>query len=121
MFLNKTSKITALNRGAGLALIAVLGLGACAKPGDRIRFEGNYYPAKAKKEGDDRTQFAVTVRRVEQGLKGALEAGRFEGTRYCVETYGDSTITWSPAQGPDDFAGSADGGSLTLRGGCVKW
>lgn len=103
------------------ALVGLMGLSACAKPGDRVRFEGNYYPSKAKKESDDRTKFAVTVRRIDQGLKGALEAGRYEGTRYCVETFGDSTITWAQAQGPDDFAGSVEGASLTLRGACVKW
>ncbi|MBZ8119639.1 hypothetical protein KUD11_13400 [Roseovarius sp. LXJ103] len=104
-----------------LALVGILSLSACAKPGDRVRFDGNYYPAKAKKESDDRTQFEVTVRRSDQGLNGALEAGRYEGTRYCVETFGDSTITWAPSQGPDDFAGSADGASVSLRGSCVKW
>lgn len=104
-----------------LALVAALALGACTRPGDRMLFEGNFYPAKAKKDGDDRTEFEVSVRRIGQGLSGALEAGRFEGTRYCVETYGDSTIVWKPAQGPDDFAGNAEGDTLTLRGGCVKW
>lgn len=102
------------------SLAAILALGACAKPGERMLFEGQFYPAKAKK-GATREEVIVTVRRIDQGLKGAREAGRYEATRYCVETVGDSTIDW--VQGPDAADGVlvTEGGNLVLRGTCVKW
>lgn len=102
------------------SLAAILALGACAKPGARMLFEGNYYPAKAKK-GETREDVIVTVRRIDQGLKGAREAGRHEATRYCVETVGDSTIEW--LRGPDAEEGVllTQGGNLVLQGRCVKW
>lgn len=103
-----------------MAVISALGLTACAKPGERTLFEGKYYPAKVKK-GATREEFVVSVRRVDQGIKGAREAGRFEATRYCIETVGDSTIEW--LQGPDAEDGRliTEGGNLVLSGTCVKW
>ena len=103
-----------------LGLAAVLAVSACAKTGDRVRFAGNYYPAKAKKAGE-RHVFTVTVRRVNQGLPGAREAGRYAGTTYCIKHFGDSTIAWNP--GPDDPAARiiAQNGNLVLRGVCNKW
>lgn len=103
-----------------VAVASVLGLTGCVKPGERMLFEGKYYPAKAKK-GATREEFVVSVRRIDQGLKGAREAGRYEATRYCVETVGDSTIQW--VQGPDAEDGRliTEAGNLVLRGNCVKW
>ncbi|MEI4194682.1 hypothetical protein [Roseovarius sp. E0-M6] len=103
-----------------LAMTGALVATGCAKPGERVRFDGNYYPAKAKKVGE-RHNFVVTVRRVDQGIDGAREAGRYEGTDYCVKLFGDSTIAWNP--GPDDAASRivADNGNLVLRGTCNKW
>ncbi len=101
-------------------LVGALALGACAKPGERVLFDGKYYPARVKKDGDQRENFVVTVQRVEQGLNGAREAGRYEGITYCVENYGSSDITW--INGPEDEAAAlTDSGNLVLRGSCVKW
>jgi hypothetical protein len=102
-------------------LAAGLGLTACGKPGERVLFDGHYYPARLTKSGETREQFSVVVRNVAQGLEGAREAGRFEGTTYCVETFGDSAITWQPGYGPDDGQAITDNGSLVLRGSCVIW
>ncbi len=103
------------------ALAAALALTACGKSGERVRFDGNYYPAKLSKSGDRREEFVVTVSDVAQGISGARAAGRFEGTTYCVETFGDSDITWQPGYGPEDGSAISDNGSLLLRGSCVKW
>ncbi|RKF15007.1 hypothetical protein D6850_09105 [Roseovarius spongiae] len=105
---------------AGL-LAAAFALSACAKPGERVRFDGNYYPAKAKKAGDARENFVVSVRRVGQGIEGARAAAAYEGTRYCIKNFGDSTITWQPGADPADGALRVEGDALTVRGSCVKW
>ncbi|QIE44128.1 hypothetical protein G5B38_00510 [Pseudohalocynthiibacter aestuariivivens] len=102
-------------------LAAMLVLGACAKPGEREMFDGKYYPAKAKKDGDRREDFVVTVRRVGQGIEGARKAGRHEGIRYCVETYGDSAIEWKPGSDPEAATVVTEGDALTMRGSCVEW
>lgn len=102
-------------------MIALLALGACAKPGERTLFDGKYYPTRAKKDGERREDFVITVKRADQGISGAREAGRWEATRYCVETYGDSTITWQPGSDPDGEAAITEGGSLIMRGSCVEW
>ncbi len=102
-------------------LAAVLALGACTKPGERELFDGKFYPAKAKKDGDRRENFSVSVRRVGQGIEGARKAGRHAGIRYCVETFGDSAITWKPGSDPDAATVVTEGDSLTLRGSCVEW
>ena len=106
----------------GLAIAAGLGLSACTKKSERVLFDGNYYPTKAKPAGkDDRKSFVVTVRRADQGLDGAREAGRHGGTGYCIREFGTSDIVWT--RGPDAEDGTLEvaGGSLILRGDCVLW
>lgn len=107
-------------RSLGAILIALLAVSGCTRPGERVMFDGKYYPTKARK-GETREQFTVTVRRAAQGIDGAREAGRFEATRYCIETVGDSTIHWT--RGPDGAGGPlvTEGGNLVLSGSCVKW
>lgn len=104
----------------GLTL-AALALGACAKPGDRVLFDGKYYPTRAKKAGETRQSFVVTVRRADQGIEGARKAGRWEATRYCIKLVGDSTVDWQPGYDPEGGAAVVEGGNLILRGACVKW
>jgi len=100
---------------------ATLALSACAKPGDRVKFNGKYYPAKVKKVGDSRETFVVSVQRAEQGIEGARQAGEFEAITYCVEKFGDSTIAWEHGQDADTAVLQTEGGRLTMRGSCVKW
>lgn len=104
-----------------LAVAGML-LGACTERAERVYFDGNYYPAKAKRVSrDDREAFVATVRRTDQGLAGAREAGRHAGVEYCIENYGTSGIDW--AAGPDapKEALTVRNGSLVLRGRCVTW
>ena len=110
-----------INHIIGLVIAAGLTLSACAKPGERVLFDGKYYPAKVSKGKDARENFTVTVRRANQGLPGAREAGRYEATRYCIKNFGDSKIEWSV--GPDsDQALISDGGdTVVLRGTCNTW
>lgn len=55
--------------------------------------------ASAVDRRTSRADFTVTVRDVSQSLAGAREAGRFEGTKYCIANFGNSRIRWSV--GPD--------------------
>ena len=112
----------ALRAPVVLALVAVIALSACTKKSERVLFNGNYYPTKAKTvDKGDRKSFAVSVRRVDQGLAGAKEAGRHGGKTYCLQNYGTSEIEW--AIGPDtpDTALDLSGGRLVFRGACVLW
>lgn len=104
-----------------LTLAAALALAACGKSGERVFFEGNYYPADLASTGEGREAFAVTVQDATQGIEGAREAGRFEATRYCIENYGDSDITWQQGYGVEDARAMTDRGSLIMRGSCVIW
>jgi hypothetical protein len=67
----------------------------------------------------DRKEFDVLVRNATQSIDGAREAGRFEGTRYCINNFGTSRIAWSV--GPDTEASRLvlSNGNLALRGRCT--
>lgn len=93
-----------------LCLATVLGaLAACTQPEDRIKFDGHAFKAKARMtdKNESLANFTVEISDVSKSLDGAREAGRYEGTRYCIRNYGTSRIKW--AVGPD-----TDPGSLTV-------
>lgn len=106
--------------GWGLLIAAALSLVACGDRRDeRVLFDGEYFRAKAARiDRDQRQDFTVQVGDISRSFQGALEAGRYEGTRYCIEEFGTSDIIWS--SGPDDDPESLqiDKGRLTLRGTC---
>lgn len=79
--------------GSGLVLLAVLVAG-CQQKKDRVAFEGIYFAAKTKKAGDDLAEFTSTIKGVSSSLDGALQAARYEGTKYCIANYGTSKINW---------------------------
>lgn len=111
-------------RAWGTALIAALALGVavagCSKKSERLLFNGAYYPTKARAaDKADRTFFTVSVRRADQGLAGAREAGRHAGKQYCVENFGTSEIAWSV--GPDAPDARLAGSGFALAGKCVLW
>jgi len=103
-------------------LAGAFAMAACGKAGDRTLFDGNYYPVKLQEDRDDRRTFTVSVRNTEQGLAGAREAGRHEGVRFCVETFGSSDIAWKNG-GPDapEAALLRSGGDLIFSGRCREW
>ncbi len=105
----------------GAFLVAVVMLGACSEKSKRVFFDGKYYPAKAKKVKGDREAFVVSVRKASQGLKGAREAGRHAGVKYCIENFGFSEITWQNGPDADDAALQFSNGSLVLTGRCEVW
>ncbi len=108
-------------RTLSLLLIAVLMLGACSEKKKRVYFDGNYYPAKAKKEKGDREAFSVSVRKSSQGLDGAREAGRHAGVKYCIKNFGYSGIDWEIGPDAKDEALLLANGNLVLKGRCHVW
>ncbi|WP_298857313.1 hypothetical protein [uncultured Sulfitobacter sp.] len=101
----------------GIALCAGL-LAGCTSAEDRIFFDGQFYTSKIRKVERQFDVFTVTVKPVSKSLKGAREAGRFEATVYCVNTYGSSDIIWTA--GPDAPEGqlNIEKDTLTLQGRC---
>lgn len=118
------------NRFAKLGLCVLLGLavtgcerakGALTTQG--YAYEGTIFKGKLQRDSDDRANFSVTVRGADRGLPGALEAGRIEANRYCIEQYGNSDITWSglsPDSDPETVQ-LLDGGMLSMSGRCSAW
>lgn len=102
-----------------LLLIAALLLTACAeRRADRIAFDGQFFRASSKKLDKDRINFEVTVRPVSASLDGAREAGRQEGTRYCVGNFGSSDIDWISGPDAEDGRLRVSKDTLQLLGRC---
>lgn len=109
-------------RITGLALIAALALSGCVERSKRVLFDGQYYPTREKGvDRQDRKAFQITVRRVEQGIDGAREAGRHGASKYCIKNFGTSQVEWE--RGPDDAAETlqVSNGTLLLTGRCFTW
>ena len=110
-------RILALALCAGL--VAVSG---CAKKSERVFFDGKYYPTKARAaDKSDRHSFVVSVRRADQGLKGARAAGDYGGKQYCLKHYGTSEIRWSVGPDAPAAALARSGSGLAFSGRCVLW
>jgi hypothetical protein len=103
-------------------LVTGLALSACSRKEERVLFDGNYYPTKARAaDKADRKTFTVSVRRASRGLNGAKAAGAHAGKQYCLENFGTSEINWRV--GPDAPEGTFDrsASSIALSGTCVLW
>ena len=104
-----------------LLLVPLCGaLGACSDlRKDDVAFDGQFFRSTAKHvDKANRRDFTVNVRPASASLEGALEAGRHEGKKYCIETFGNSVIFWT--KGPDAPPEShvLDGDTLVLQGTC---
>lgn len=90
-------------RGIVLGLTCALTtVAACGEENSRrVLFGGYYFPSKAAAVDKKvtRADFTVTVNKATQSVEDAREAGRYAGTRYCIENYGTSQIDWRV--GPD--------------------
>lgn len=106
-------------RSATILILLTVALVACSKKEDSgLRFDGQYYLAKSKKVDDNLSVFTVTVEPVSSSLDGALAAGGYEGTRYCIKNFGTSVIKWTvgPKTEPTQLRIVDD--TLTLQGRC---
>lgn len=102
-------------------VLATLGLAACSgeRRADRVAFDGVFFRSSASSIDRVRENFEVSVTPVSASLDGAREAGRYEATRYCIENYGSSDITWSAGPDADEGTLTLSGDSLLLRGMCT--
>ena len=100
---------------------ALVGIQACSNRNeDRLAFDGQLFRSSASHiDRNQRDVFEVRVRPFSASAEGALEAGRYEGTQYCIERYGTSDIDWSVGPESDDAALVIDGDTLVLTGTCA--
>lgn len=102
-----------------LLICAGLALAACTNRNkdDQFAFNGIHFQSKSDKVSKDvRERFYVNVKRANQDLAAAREAGRYEGTRYCIAEYGTSRIDW--VVGPENEATVPVDDVLRLEGIC---
>lgn len=102
-----------------LVLMAALLTGCSSFREDRQTFDGQVYRGKAKKADDDRKDFIAEISPVSASLNGAREAGRYEGTRYCIENFGTSRIRWAVGPDTDPAQLVVQNDRLTFLGRCT--
>ncbi|KIN72993.1 hypothetical protein [Sulfitobacter guttiformis] len=101
----------------GMVLCAGL-LGACTSSEDRIYFDGQIFNAKLRKVERQRDVFTVTVKPVSRSLEGALEAGRYEATVHCVNSFGSSDVIWTAGPDAPQSQLNITNDTLLLQGRC---
>jgi len=102
-----------------LVTCAGLALTACTNRNkdDQFAFNGIHFQSKSDQVSKDaRDRFFVNVKGANQDLAAAREAGRYEGTRYCIAEYGTSRIEW--VVGPENEATVPVDDVLRLEGIC---
>jgi hypothetical protein len=100
-----------------VALCAGL-LAACTSAEDRMLFDGQFYNAKLRKVDRQLDVFTVSVKPVSKSLDGALQAGSYEATVYCVSTFGSSDVIWTAGPDAPQSQLNIDNDVLTLQGRC---
>jgi hypothetical protein len=106
-------------RGFSIITLTALALTACSNKEDTgLRFDGQYFQTKAKKAEDSLVEFTVTVTPVSSSVEGALAAGEYEGTRYCIKNFGTSVIEWSVGPKTDPKQVHVVDDTLTFLGRC---
>ncbi|WP_170454668.1 hypothetical protein [Ruegeria arenilitoris] len=113
-----------LRRPAVGVLVLLTLLSACgtAPTSDRILFDGKSFRAKAKPVDKKRSpaDFTVTIKGVSASLDGAREAGRYEGTRFCIQNFGSSRIAWKVGPDTEPQNLRVENDSLTFSGACQR-
>ncbi|WP_371688496.1 hypothetical protein [Ruegeria sp. EL01] len=104
------------------ACLMVSACGLFRPSDDRILFDGQSFRAKAKvvDKKVSPANFTVVINGVSASLDGAREAGRYEGTKFCIENFGSSRIEWKvgPDTEPQQLQISDD--KLTFAGTCQR-
>ena len=117
----KAGRTAMVSMFAILSLVAACGT-APTRSSDRVAFDGQYFRASAKPVDKRKApaEFRVTVSGASASLDGAREAGRFEGTKFCVQNFGASRIVWSvgPDTEPQNLRIVDD--KLTFAGTCLR-
>lgn len=106
--------------GRKVAIVSVmLAVAACAEENANVNaFDGQYFRTKTSKANDDRAEFVAEIRDVAASIDGAREAGRYEGTKYCITNFGTSRIDWiiGPDTAPETL--TITDNTLTFQGRC---
>lgn len=103
---------------AAWILPAMLALTACEDPKKAVLFDGQRYVGRTQADSEDKRNFIATAGPVSQGLEGAREAARYEGTTYCIRRYGRSEIIW--VLDPDAEVPAIADDIMTVQGRCVE-
>ena len=97
-----------------------MALAGCEDPKKAVLFDGMRYFGRLQADSENKRNFSATVAPVSQGLDGAREAARFEGTTYCVRKYGSSDITWALSPDAEATELSVADDKLTVQGRCSE-
>jgi len=103
---------------AAFILPALVALTACEDPKKAVLFDGQRYAGRTQVDSEDKRRFVATAGPVSQGLDGAREAARYEGTTYCIRRYGRSDIAWTID--PDSETPQVVDDQLTVQGRCSE-
>lgn len=122
---NGNNKRRAASRTVLATLVVVLAVtAACSRNRnrDRLLFDGQEFRTRANPVDKKVTlaDFTVTVEDVSRSLDGAREAGRYQGTRYCIENYGTSKIAWAVGPDTDPAQLRVVDNRLTFQGECER-
>ncbi|MDA7963068.1 hypothetical protein [Ruegeria sp.] len=108
--------------GVLAALLLVSACGGSGATSDRLLFDGKSFRASAKPVDKKAApgQFRVTVSGVSASLDGAREAGRHEGTRFCIQNFGSSRIVWTVGPDTEPQKLRIEKDKLTFAGTCQR-
>ena len=97
-----------------------LGVGSASAKRTSVEINDRRYRARSSADREDRRKFSVTVSPATVDPEAALEAGRYQATRYCLLTFGGSDTDW--IIGPDTPLSEIplDGDTFTLSGRCTQ-
>lgn len=103
------------------ALTILVGLAACGQRNkNQPAFDGFLF--KTKTSSVDKkvslADFSATVFDASASLDGAREAGRYEGTKYCIANYGSSNVDWVIGPDSDPSQLTLVDNAITFRGRC---
>ncbi len=104
------------------ALAAALVVAGCSDPDSKVLFDGYDFRAKTAPVDKKRSRadFTVTIKDATRSLDGAREAGRYQGTRYCIANYGNSDIDWAVGPDTDPAQLRFVDGDLSFQGTCQR-
>lgn len=86
----------------------------------QLEIDGVRFRARARGDSADKRDITITVRPVAVNPVGAVEAGVYEATKYCLLTYGGSDTEWTI--GPDTPLSQIplEDDTFTMRGRCTQ-
>lgn len=115
----------ALTRG-GFALAAVLVGASLAACGPRLNdprkpeFDGQRFSARLTATRDNPRDFTVVVSPASGNVPAAQEAGRYEATKYCLQTFGGSDTVWTVGPDLPVEQVTVAGDAITMTGRCTQ-